>query len=46
VTGTEFNVNTYDNAVVKVALVEGGANLVSGAAILKLSPGYQGISDN
>jgi ferric-dicitrate binding protein FerR (iron transport regulator) len=46
VTGTEFNVNTYDKAVVKVALVEGGANLVSGAAILKLSPGYQGISDN
>jgi ferric-dicitrate binding protein FerR (iron transport regulator) len=62
VTGTEFNVNTYDKAVVKVALVEGGANLVSSGAsaqslsgassqpsgngILKLNPGYQGISGN
>jgi transmembrane sensor len=65
VTGTEFNINTYDKSVVKVALVEGGANLLSdgtsgtsaqpsggtsaqpsGAGILKLSPGYQGISGN
>jgi transmembrane sensor len=61
VTGTEFNINTYDPSVVKVALVEGGANLVSGGApplssggagsrpsgagILKLNPGYQGISN-
>jgi transmembrane sensor len=52
VTGTEFNINTYDQSVVKVALVTGGANLLSGGAsaqpsgagILKLDPGYQGIS--
>jgi transmembrane sensor len=55
VTGTEFNVNTYDPSVVRVALVTGGANLLSGgdagrpsgvkgAGILKLNPGYQGIS--
>jgi transmembrane sensor len=57
VTGTEFNINTYDKSVVKVALVEGGADLLSdgtsgistqpsGAGILKLNPGYQGISVN
>lgn len=44
VTGTEFNVNTYDPAVVKVALVSGGANLLSGTSKIKLDPGYQGIS--
>ncbi len=60
VTGTEFNINTYDPTVVRVALVTGGANLLSGgtlplpsgvadtrpsgAGILKLNPGYQGIS--
>ncbi len=54
VTGTEFNINTYDKGVVKVALVEGGANLLgaggsaqpSVAGILRLNPGYQGISGN
>jgi transmembrane sensor len=54
VTGTEFNINTYDPSLVKVALVEGGANLLSNGAsaqpsgerILKLDPGYQGISGN
>lgn len=44
VTGTEFNVNTYDPAMVRVALVSGGVNLLAGAAKLKLDPGYQGIS--
>lgn len=60
VTGTEFNINTYEPSVVRVALVTGGANLLSGGAagrpsgitgtgpsgagILKLNPGYQGVS--
>jgi ferric-dicitrate binding protein FerR (iron transport regulator) len=46
VTGTEFNINTYDPSVVKVALVAGGANLQSGETTVKLDPGYQGISRN
>jgi transmembrane sensor len=44
VTGTEFNIDTYDPATVKVALVSGGANLLAGAAKIKLDPGYEGIS--
>ena len=60
VTGTEFNINTYASSVVRVALVTGGANLLSGgmlplssggarpsgAGILKLNPGYQGVSQD
>jgi len=46
VTGTEFNVNTYDPAAVKIALVTGGVNLVAGATTMKLSPGQQGVAKN
>jgi ferric-dicitrate binding protein FerR (iron transport regulator) len=44
VTGTEFNVNTYNPDAVRVALVEGGANLLSGTNTLKINPGFQAIS--
>ena len=44
VTGTEFNVNTYSHSAVKVALVEGGVNLLSGATSLKINPGFQAVS--
>lgn len=44
VTGTEFNVNTYSPSAVKVALVDGGVNLVSGARSLKINPGFQAVS--
>ena len=50
VTGTEFNVNTYSASGVRVALVDGGVNLVSGATSLsaatsvKINPGFQAVS--
>ena len=44
VTGTEFNVNTYTPSAVRVALVEGGVNLVSEAARIKINPGFQAVS--
>ncbi len=44
VTGTEFNVNTYTPNTVKVALVNGGVNLLSGANKVKVNPGFQAIS--
>jgi ferric-dicitrate binding protein FerR (iron transport regulator) len=50
VTGTEFNVNTYSSSGVRVALVDGGVNLVSGATGLsaatsvKINPGFQAVS--
>lgn len=50
VTGTEFNVNTYSPSGVRVALVDGGVNLVSGATSLsaatsvKINPGFQAVS--
>ncbi len=44
VTGTEFNVNTYTPHSVKVALVEGGVNLLSGGDNLKINPGFQAVS--
>jgi transmembrane sensor len=50
VTGTEFNVNTYSSSGVRVALVDGGVNLVSGATAasgpvtLKINPGFQAVS--
>lgn len=46
VTGTEFNVNTYSPNTVKVALVEGGVNLLSGETTLKINPGFQGVATN
>ena len=58
VTGTEFNVNTYSSSGVRVALVDGGVNLVSGATSVsgvtslsaatsvKINPGFQAVSSN
>ncbi|MGN7720182.1 FecR family protein [Chitinophaga sp. 22620] len=43
VLGTEFNVNTYDSGVVKVALVEGAVNLRATTRESKLTPGKQAI---
>lgn len=43
VLGTEFNVNTYDSGVVKVALVEGAVNLQATTGESKLTPGKQAI---
>jgi|GEM_PF-1954732 len=44
VTGTEFNINTYSPNAIRVALVDGGINLLAGTNILKLSPGFQAVS--
>jgi len=39
VLGTEFNVNTYDSATVKVALVEGSVKMNAGGHSVLLEPG-------
>lgn len=44
VTGTEFNVNTYSPSAVRVALVDGGVNLLSETATVKINPGFQAVS--
>ncbi|MBV8251515.1 MAG: FecR domain-containing protein [Chitinophaga sp.] len=43
VLGTEFNVNTYDSGVVRVALVEGSVNMHAATGESKLTPGKQAI---
>ncbi|SIO14485.1 FecR family protein [Chitinophaga niabensis] len=43
VLGTEFNVNTYDSGVVKVALVNGAVKLKAPAGESILSPGKEAI---
>lgn len=43
VLGTEFNVNTYDSGVVKVALVDGSVNLQAPTGKSTLTPGRQAI---
>jgi transmembrane sensor len=43
VIGTEFNVNTYDQAVEKVALVEGAVNVKTPAGESRLYPGNQAV---
>lgn len=43
VLGTEFNVNTYDSGVVKVALVEGSVTMHAAAGHSKLIPGIEAI---
>jgi ferric-dicitrate binding protein FerR (iron transport regulator) len=43
VLGTEFNVNTYDSGVVKVALVEGSVNMQAPTGDSRLSPGKQAV---
>lgn len=44
VLGTEFNVNTYDSGIVKVALVEGAIKFVNKENSLRLLPGQEGVS--
>jgi ferric-dicitrate binding protein FerR (iron transport regulator) len=39
VLGTEFNVNTYDNGIIKVALVEGSVKMNAGGNSEILQPG-------
>ena len=46
VTGTEFNVNTFDSGTVKVALLEGSVMLTGGNNKLALQPGRQGVYEN
>ncbi|WP_119078877.1 FecR family protein [Chitinophaga alhagiae] len=43
VLGTEFNVNTYDSGVVKVALVEGSVNMQAPTGESMLSPGKEAV---
>ncbi len=43
VLGTEFNVNSYDSGLVKVALVEGSVNMEAPTGTAKLVPGKQAI---
>jgi transmembrane sensor len=43
VTGTEFNVNTYDSVATNVALIEGGLNLVTKSSTVKINPGIMAL---
>jgi len=43
VLGTEFNVNTYDSGVVRVALVEGSVNMQAPTGESMLSPGKEAV---
>lgn len=43
VLGTEFNVNTYDSGLVKVALVEGSVNMQAPTGSARLAPGRQAV---
>lgn len=43
VLGTEFNVNSYDSGIVKVALVEGAVNMTAPTGASKLSPGREAV---
>jgi transmembrane sensor len=45
VTGTLFNVNSYEANVSKVALVQGGINLKTSDSVIRIQPGEQGIYD-
>jgi ferric-dicitrate binding protein FerR (iron transport regulator) len=45
VLGTEFNVNTYDQTQIKIALVKGAVKVKTGKDSLLLKPGYQVTSD-
>jgi ferric-dicitrate binding protein FerR (iron transport regulator) len=46
VLGTEFNVNSYDSGVVKVALVQGSVNMQMDNHTLHLTPGKEGVYKN
>jgi transmembrane sensor len=43
VLGTEFNVNTYDSGVARVALVQGSVKIVGKSDSLQLTPGQQAV---
>ncbi|MDQ0107502.1 ferric-dicitrate binding protein FerR (iron transport regulator) [Chitinophaga terrae (ex Kim and Jung 2007)] len=43
VLGTEFNINTYDNGLDKVALVKGSVKLQTPGQSLVIQPGYQAV---
>lgn len=43
VLGTEFNVNSYENGVLKVALVRGAVDMKAGNRSLALKPGQEGV---
>jgi ferric-dicitrate binding protein FerR (iron transport regulator) len=44
--GTEFNINSYDSGITKIALVNGAVKVEAGTAIKLLSPGKQAICTN
>jgi ferric-dicitrate binding protein FerR (iron transport regulator) len=44
VLGTAFNINSYDSAVVKVALVEGSVNMRTAGETVGLKPGHQALA--
>lgn len=46
VTGTEFNVNTFDPGTVKVALIEGSVMMTGGKHKMALQLGRQGVYEN
>lgn len=43
VLGTEFNVNTYDSGIAKIALVQGAVKVVGSKDSLQLSPGLEAV---
>ncbi len=45
VTGTSFNINTYDPAITRVSLVEGGLNLITDGKKVKVGPGMEAVAD-
>lgn len=45
VTGTEFNVNTYDPGAVSATLVEGSVQVRAGSMAATLAPGQQAVYD-
>ncbi|MBW8685577.1 FecR family protein [Chitinophaga rhizophila] len=46
VLGTEFNVNTYDSGIAKIALVNGAVKIVGTKDSLQLTPGQEAVATN
>jgi ferric-dicitrate binding protein FerR (iron transport regulator) len=46
VLGTEFNVNTYDSGVARIALVEGAVKVIGKTDSLQLTPGQEAVASN
>lgn len=46
VLGTEFNVNTYDSGIARVALVQGAVKVISKTDSLQLTPGQEAVASN